>query len=58
MEFLEQSIQEMQTYPRKWEDAFCDLMDEIYFKGYSAQLLQEKPDAYELEYFYFITLYD
>lgn len=42
----------------KWEEAFRDLMDEIYFSGYSKQLLEENPVVYQKEYFYFIALYD
>lgn len=42
----------------KWEQAFRDLLDEIHFKGYSQQIIVEKPEEYQREYFYFISLYD
>ena len=42
----------------KWRDAFEDLLDEIYFQGYSQQLFEEDNKAYQKEYFYFISLYD
>jgi len=43
---------------RKWEEPFQDLLDEIYYPGYSTQLMEEDPENYQREYFYFITLYD
>ncbi len=42
----------------KWENAFQDLLNEIYFEGYAQQLLVENPTAYQSEYYYFISLYD
>ena len=42
----------------KWERSFRDLMDEIYFPGYSEQLLNERPEDYKSEYYAFIRLYD
>ena len=42
----------------KWEIPFRDLLDQIYWPGYSQQLLEENLEAYQLEYYYFISLYD
>lgn len=42
----------------KWESAFRDLQDQIFWPGYSLQLLEENPEDYQREYFYFISLYD
>lgn len=43
---------------QKWEQPFRELMDQIYFSGYSDQLLSEDPDTYHREYWYFIKIYD
>ena len=43
---------------QKWEIPFRDLLDQIYWPGYADQLIEENPDAYHTEYFYFISLYD
>lgn len=42
----------------KWEVPFRELLDQIYWSGYAEQLIEENPDAYQSEYFYFISLYD
>ena len=42
----------------KWEEAFQELLDQIYWKGYSQQLVRENPEAYKREYFYFRAIYD
>jgi hypothetical protein len=42
----------------KWEQSFRELLDEIYYEGYAAYLLEEDPDAYRREYDAFIALYD
>ena len=42
----------------KWEEAFREFMDQIYWKGYSQQLVQDDPEAYKREYYYFLALYD
>ena len=42
----------------KWEEAFRDLLDEIYWKGYSEMLVAENPVAYQREYSYFMAMYD
>jgi len=43
---------------QKWEGPFRDLLDEIYWSGYAETLAEENPEAYSLEYFYFMELYD
>lgn len=43
---------------QKWEEAFRDLLDEIFFPGYSQRLFEEKPEAYQREYYYFIRIFD
>lgn len=42
----------------KWKGAFENLLDEIYFTGYSQQLLEESPEEYNREYWYFLATYD
>ncbi len=41
---------------QKWEVPFRELLDQIYWSGYSQQLFDEYPKAYQKEYFYFIAL--
>ena len=43
---------------QKWEIPFRDLLDEIYWPGYAERLASENPEAYQMEYDYFIQLYD
>ena len=43
---------------QKWEQPFRDLMDEIYWPGYTQQLISDDPEAYNREYFYFMQLYN
>lgn len=43
---------------QKWEEPFKDLLDEIYWSGYAETLAEENPEAYSLEYYYFMALYD
>ena len=43
---------------QKWEQPFRDLMDEIYWPGYTQQLISDYPEAYAREYYYFMKLYD
>jgi len=43
---------------QKWEEPFKNLLDEIWYPGYSQQLAEEKPEEYQTEYYYFISLYD
>ena len=42
----------------KWEHSFRELLDEVWWPGYSQQLLEENLEAYQLEYYYFVALYD
>ena len=42
----------------KWEEAFREFMDQIYWEGYSQQLVKDDPEAYQREYYYFLALYD
>ena len=42
----------------KWEQAFRDILDDVWWPGYSQQLFEENPEGYQKEYFYFIALYD
>ena len=42
----------------RWESAYRDLMDDIYFPGYAKQLIEEDPSHYQREYEAFIELYD
>lgn len=44
--------------PLKWQEPFNDLLDEIYFPGFAKQLVEERPEEYAREYFYFMQLYD
>ncbi len=43
---------------QKWEQPFRDLLDEIWWPGYADDLLQNNPQEYSREYWYFIQLYD
>jgi len=43
---------------QKWEEPFRELLDEIFYPGYTDYLLNNKPDDYAKEYFYFMALYD
>jgi len=43
---------------QKWEIPFRQLLDEIYYEGYSEQLAREDIESYNREYYYFIELYD
>ncbi len=43
---------------QKWELPFRDLLDEIWWPGYSEQILQENPEYYQSEYEAFMRLYD
>lgn len=43
---------------QKWEQPFKDLLDEIFWSGYSEQLIKDDPRSYQREYFYFMQLYD
>ena len=42
----------------KWEASFRDLLGDIFWPEYAQWLLENDPDAYQREYFYFISLYD
>lgn len=42
----------------KWEPAFRELMDQIYWPSYSKKLLEEEPETYYNEYNSFLSLYD
>lgn len=42
---------------QKWELPFRELMDQIYYTGFSEQLLIENPEDYHREYWYFIQIY-
>ena len=50
-------ITKLQT-TQKWEEPFRQLLYEIYFPGYAKSLAEENPEAYNIEYFYFMALYD
>jgi hypothetical protein len=43
---------------QKWELPFRDLLDEIYFPGYTKQLMQDDHEEYHRQYWYFINMYD
>ena len=43
---------------QKWEGAFRDLQDQIWWPGFSEQLIADDPERYQREYFYFMALYD
>ena len=43
---------------QKWEGAFRKLLDEIFYPGYWRKLLEEDPEAYQREYWYFVVLFD
>ena len=47
-----------QNQSLKWQEPFNDLLDEIYFNGYAADLILNDPQEYSREYFYFMALYD
>jgi hypothetical protein len=38
-------------------DAFEELLDQLYWSGFSAQLKQDDPDRYQWEYLEFCELY-
>ena len=42
----------------RWEQAFRDLLDEIYWSGYAERLFENEPEQYAREYWHFIVLYD
>jgi hypothetical protein len=42
----------------RWQEPFDDLLDEIYWKGYSHHLVEESPETYQREFFHFIAQYD
>ncbi len=42
---------------QKWEEPFQQLMDEIYWPGYSQHLLEINSNEYAREFFYFRVLY-
>ena len=42
----------------KWEEAYKQLLDEIYYPGFAQQLIKEDPAHYQREYKAFIDLYD
>lgn len=56
--YLEDEIIKVKCTELKWQDAFNTLLDEIFFDGYSSELLKATPDLYMIEYRYFIELYD
>ncbi len=43
---------------QKWEAAFRDLQDQIWWSGFSEQQMNDDPKSYQLEYEYFILMYD
>lgn len=52
------TAEEQQAQYQKWEIPFQELLDEIYWPGYTIDLLENNPSAYEREYWYFIRIYD
>ena len=52
------AAEEQQAQYQKWEIPFQELLDEIYWSGYSEALLETNPEAYAREYWYFIRLYE
>lgn len=65
MSTYEESVESNITEPnqleealQKWESPFRDLLDDIYWPGYSKQLIEDDPEKYQREYFYFMQLYD
>jgi|FLOH01.1.fsa_nt_gi hypothetical protein len=42
---------------QKWEEPFRDLLNQIWWPGYATDLMQNNPDEYAREYFYFMALY-
>lgn len=42
---------------QKWELPFRGLMDEIYYSGYTKQLMEDDPEEYSRQYWYFIRMY-
>ncbi|MFK5857225.1 MAG: hypothetical protein QM503_13930 [Bacteroidota bacterium] len=44
--------------PLMWQQPFNDLLDEIYYPGYADKLMDEDPESYSREYWYFMQLYD
>ena len=43
---------------QKWEGAFRDLQDQIWWPGFSEQLIEDDPARYQKEYEYFMLAYD
>ena len=56
----EQNVNQDQLHESslKWEIPFCELLDQIWGPGFSQKLREENLEAYQLEYYYFISLYD
>ena len=52
------SVYDEPKNPLKWQEPFNDLLDEIYYPGFAKQLVEESPEEYSREYFYFMQLYD
>jgi len=46
-----------QVTAHKWLEPFHQLLDEIYYAGYAEKLADENPEAFNLEYWYFLELY-
>lgn len=60
-ELVESNIAEpnqLEEALQKWELPFRDLLDEIYWQGYSKKLIENDPEEYQREYWYFIKMYD
>lgn len=43
---------------QRWREPFCELLDQIYFEGYSKKLAKENPFAFKLEFSSFLRIYD
>ena len=41
----------------RWQEPFDELLDEIYWKNYSVELMEESPEVYQSEFCNFISLY-
>jgi len=52
------TAEEQQAQYLKWELPFRQLLNEIYWDNYAEDLMENDPEAYAREYWYFIRIYD
>ena len=52
------ALAESEDQQQKWEKPFQELLDEIYWTGYTDQMLEDRPQHYQDEFKSFISMYD